>query len=188
MKRHLDPVSGIGPEDQRNRPFPAAADSINIIHGDKQQSIRVMVAIAVVFQILLDCRNLKFSDPRPGRWRQAALFLPFSAQGQQALLWLSIDPDDAPKPQPYIVHTAGIIEVIPRLVGFIDAEVKGFRYPDGLSGHNRGIGVGDLLLPGHPHNVERVLLFVGAIQQADHQLIAGVGLQNGSSRIPIGSG
>ena len=99
-----------------------------------------------------------------------------------------ISPDDAPQSQPQIVDAAGVVEIISRSVGLVDAEIEGLGDADGLRLDQRRHRVCDLLSPGEPCDIEDVLFLVGAVEQADDHRLTGVRLQNGRCRVAIAEG
>ena len=95
-------------------------------------------------------------------------------------------PQDAPEPEPRIVDSSEIVEIISGGIFLGDTKIKGFGEADRLGCDKRGVWIRDLPAPGQPGKVERMLLLVGAVQQPNDDLISRAGLkdQGGFSGLP----
>lgn len=87
-------------------------------------------------------------------------------------------PQDAPEPEPRIVDSSEIVEIISGGIFLGDTKIKGFGDADRLGCGERGVWIRDLPAPGQPGKVERMLLLVGAVQQPYDDLISRAGLKD----------
>ena len=129
MQRNLDPFSHICTQDQRFRSIFPRQYKIHIFQWNKDQSIRIMIAIAVVDKFCLYCRHFVPSyHIVPARTRRQRHDHIFSfAERLQALLISVISPDYPPEPQPGIINPAEIIQVISWLICLFDINIKCLR-------------------------------------------------------------
>ena len=98
VEDNLDPIPGIGSEDQR-RIFAASAFVLfHFREMNEQQTLRVMIPVAVIHNVRLDSRQLEPSHHRSlgrGQWLRHGRGIAF-AQRKQVLLRAAICPQDAP--------------------------------------------------------------------------------------------
>lgn len=113
VERYLNPVSGVGSQNQWDGWLFPAPDRLRLVQRYKQQAVRVMVAESVVADIALDGCEFEFSHHCTFRGRHGRQeFFSSAAQGWKAFLWLVIGPDDAPQTKPEIVRCAVVVQVV----------------------------------------------------------------------------
>ena len=98
VQGYLDPIPGIGPEDQGLISATSAFVFFQLCKGDEQQTLRVMIPIAVIGDVRLDRRQLELPHHRaPGRGQRLGHRRGMAlAQGEQVLLRAAVCPQNSP--------------------------------------------------------------------------------------------